>query len=375
VKDLEVFDNLDNSVAPFLSDNNVSAAEEKVSPTPFLCKTWSNLQWNVNITHEELINIVSTMLSELLLKCLQKDPSNSPTNWDILDKQLSNFVRRISTLYRHENRFHNWRHACHVTLGASYLMEKAQEDDVETNFVDSNPWHRFTLVFAALIHDVKHVGVSNRQLVMENHMLALIYDGGSCLERQSISVGISVFLEEFPELSVVILQGNPLFMRYINSVILVTDIMCKEVQLDSRDKFLRSVENRSSSGDETADLKIIRTEATMEQLMLLADVGHCAQQYETFLRWNRAFYEECLLANLDRRGFDPRSGWYAGQISFISDYVLPLAERCDKLTLRRCGLREGVEMNLMRWKAEGEAWTDRMVEETTPESLGVVSSV
>jgi len=89
VKDLEVFDNLDNSVAPFLSDNNVSASEEKFSATPFLCKTWSNLQWDANITHEELINNVSAMLSELLLKGRRKDPSNSPTNYKRRKKALA----------------------------------------------------------------------------------------------------------------------------------------------------------------------------------------------------------------------------------------------------------------------------------------------
>ena len=35
------------------------------------------------------------------------------------------------------------------------------------------------LVFSALIHDVEHQGVSNKQLVDENNPLAIKYDGKS----------------------------------------------------------------------------------------------------------------------------------------------------------------------------------------------------
>lgn len=45
--------------------------------------------------------------------------------------------------------------------------------------------------FAALIHDVKHLGLPNAQLEKDKHCLSLVYSQGSYLERQSIQVGLS----------------------------------------------------------------------------------------------------------------------------------------------------------------------------------------
>jgi hypothetical protein len=48
--------------------------------------------------------------------------------------------------------------------------------------ITSDPLTQFACVFAALIHDVDHVGVLNTQLVQENAPLATLYEGKSVAE-------------------------------------------------------------------------------------------------------------------------------------------------------------------------------------------------
>jgi hypothetical protein len=76
-------------------------------------------------------------------------------------------VQRMSMLYRDGNRFQNWRHACHVVLGVSYLRIKVQEDN---NVFYLDPWHGFFLTFPALIHAIKHDGVTIKQFKEEGNV-------------------------------------------------------------------------------------------------------------------------------------------------------------------------------------------------------------
>jgi class 3 adenylate cyclase len=361
-KELEEADLFDSDETIVVSPNKVA-----VQVQPILQECWSQLKWTANLTREELVTHVFELLSYLLVRCFPESNENSQIELESLQKDLMGLVQRISMLYRDGNRFHNWRHACHVVLGVSYLMIKVQEDYNVSSIV-LDPWYGFTLAFAALIHDIKHAGVTNMQLEEEGNIVAQIYgDRGSSQERQSLNVGMSILVEEFPQLARKILIGCPLFPKYMNTVIVSTDVFSKDVQARCLEKYAVAV-NVSDPDENGMDIE--QAEAILEHLMLQADVGHCSQQYETFLHWNRAFFEECLMAFLNNRGSDPRTGWYAAQISFLSNYALPLAARCESLMRGQYGLEDGVKRNLKRWMAEGEAWTDQMIEDLMPDAEG-----
>ena len=116
-------------------------------------------------------------------------------------------------------------------MSATFLIKEYHKgkDDIDVS-VESNPFVRFITVFAALIHvsmlpcnklyfltrfshfltilvqqDVKHAGRPNAQLVKDNHGLCSVYKG-SYLERQSIQIGLGIFIEDFPDLSTFVLQ-------------------------------------------------------------------------------------------------------------------------------------------------------------------------
>lgn len=52
------------------------------------------------------------------------------------------------------------------------------------------------LLFSALVHDVDHSGVSNRQLVIESDPLAITYNDQSVAENRSLAVAFSLFMQD-----------------------------------------------------------------------------------------------------------------------------------------------------------------------------------
>jgi len=60
----------------------------------------------------------------------------------------------------------------------------------------NDPTAMFALVFAALIHDVEHQGLPNRQLASENDRLAVLYNDQSIAENWSLYIAFSEFLQD-----------------------------------------------------------------------------------------------------------------------------------------------------------------------------------
>ena len=62
--------------------------------------------------------------------------------------------------------------------------------------IKDNPLSQFALLFSALVHDVEHTGVCNRQLVLESDELALLYNDQSVAEQRSLSIAFKVINKE-----------------------------------------------------------------------------------------------------------------------------------------------------------------------------------
>lgn len=102
----------------------------------------------------------------------------------IVKTQLHEFVLRISSMYR-DLPFHNFEHASHVAMSSAKLLkriidpadqhaEDKKEHEIARNLhrktfgISSDPLMQFTLVFAALICDIDHPGLSNVDQVRNN---------------------------------------------------------------------------------------------------------------------------------------------------------------------------------------------------------------
>lgn len=335
-----------------LSDHDtVSFAQLKKTP-------WSDIKWDPNLSRIDLVAAIHGLLSSMLWKCAAGVLPELPPNKSILDHELLRFVDRVSTLYE-DHPFHSWDHACQVVLSATYLIKEYDKakDDIGGP-IENNPFIRFITVFAALIHDVKHLGVPNAQLREEGHPLTVVYCQGSYQERQSIQIALGVFIEEFPELSTAILRLCPLFLHLVTSAVLATDVASPDIQSKIRTRFERVVIIQDEDVTE-----LDKTLAVVEQILLLADVGHCSQGYDNFLNWNGSFFHECLNDYHEGRGNDPRPGWHEGQLGFLEGYILPLAERCNAL-IPQCQLTKGTRRILRLWKKDGKEWTDKIIEQS-----------
>ena len=110
--------------------------------------------------------------------------------------QLETYARSILSGYK-DVPYHNREHAFHVMLSANKLIDlMIQEENTNLFGLRQDPLMLFGLVFAALIHDVEHQGVPNRQLVVEDDELAVMYNDQSIAENRSLSIGFAELLKD-----------------------------------------------------------------------------------------------------------------------------------------------------------------------------------
>ena len=117
--------------------------------------------------------------------------------------QLEDLATSIAQLY-HDNAFHNFEHACHVTMSANKLLQRIVvpkfQDSTEsskrahdyTYGLTSDPLTQFAIIFSAIVHDIDHHGVSNKQLTNEKNRLAAMYDDKSVAEQNSIDLAFEM---------------------------------------------------------------------------------------------------------------------------------------------------------------------------------------
>lgn len=138
--------------------------------------------------------------AEKAKKALGRDSVDLP---DKVVAQLDDLLTTISHLY-HDNSFHNYEHACHVTMSANKLLNRivtpASQENGEflkeahdyTYGLTSDPLTQFAIVFSTIIHDLDHSGVSNQQLIKEKNRLAVMYKDKSVAEQNSIDLAFEI---------------------------------------------------------------------------------------------------------------------------------------------------------------------------------------
>jgi len=150
------------------------------------------------------------IVDELKLSSCKPSTSQSTHEVDLPDEvhdQLDDFVTSIAMLYR-DNVFHNYEHACHVTMSANKFLTRVVNPEVNGLEDTSHrgpahgneyaygltgcPLTQFAIIFSALIHDIDHQGVSNKQLSDENNRIATMYNGKSAAEQNSIDLAFEV---------------------------------------------------------------------------------------------------------------------------------------------------------------------------------------
>lgn len=318
-------------------------------------------------------------------------------------KQLRAYVADIASMYR-ENAFHDIEHASHVTMSANKLMNRiVVPDDVDyeqgdtqrkshllqvaesvhnsTFGISSDPLAQFAIVFAALIHDVDHSGLTNAQLVTEKADVALKYDGQSVAEQNSVDVAWNLLMEpEYELLRQTIFPtatDRRRFRQLVVSTVLATDIIDQKLQLLRKNRWEKAFHSNADPNNMKEDMDRKAT-IVIEHIIQASDVAHTMQHWHVYCKWNQKLFLERYRAFVSGHDSeDPSVRWYEDEISFFDNYVIPLANK-----LKECGvfgvssdeyLGFAVE-NRMEWEVKGRDVVNDMLRRAQ-EAITMASAV
>lgn len=131
--------------------------------------------WNYDVlvyNYDELFDSVRYMLNVI----------HSTTEFQIPANTLTNFMKELSVKYLKENTYHNYHHACDVMHTTYRLVIVSKLHTVFSNL------EFFSMLIAALSHDVGHPGVNNAFLVKTRSDLAMFHNDKSPLENMHCSL-------------------------------------------------------------------------------------------------------------------------------------------------------------------------------------------
>jgi hypothetical protein len=305
----------------------------------------------------------------------------------IVSKQLHKYIEIIASMYR-SNPFHNFEHACHVTMAVNKLLTRISTPDLDdlqvgegdvlgkiashlhdyTHGINSDQLTIFAIVFSALIHDVDHSGVSNGQVIIENKEMAALYKNKSIAEQNSLDIAWDLLMStEFTDLRNCLFATQTELLRFrqvIVNVVLATDIFDKELN-DLRKKRW----TKAFSGDEasTEDFGDLRATIVIEHIIQASDVAHTMQHWHIYCKWNkRLFFEMYRAFKAGRMAKDPSDFWYQGELGFFDNYIIPLAKKlkdCNVFGVSSDECLNYAVKNRAEWEARGLEVLGEMMED------------
>jgi hypothetical protein len=270
--------------------------------------------------------------------------------------QLHDYVLTIAKMHK-TNKFHSFEHASHVSQSVIKLWSrisrdavalvspnktpkishkkqiKASSNDALSSLISGDPLMQFTCIFAALIHDVGHPGVSNALLVEEQAEIAVLYHNNSVTESNSIDVAWDLLMEpayeEFRKCIYSTQAELEQFRQCLVNCVLATDLVDKKLS----DKRQARWDTVFATKYATAKSREPNRKATLvlELLLQASDAAHYMQHWNIFVKWNRMEFEESDETFKSRRvvstQVDPSKGWYEHELAFFDTVVIPLARK------------------------------------------------
>eukprot|EP00526_Cylindrotheca_closterium_P004007 CAMPEP_0113645796 /NCGR_PEP_ID=MMETSP0017_2-20120614/24155_1 /TAXON_ID=2856 /ORGANISM="Cylindrotheca closterium" /LENGTH=1160 /DNA_ID=CAMNT_0000557583 /DNA_START=12 /DNA_END=3494 /DNA_ORIENTATION=- /assembly_acc=CAM_ASM_000147 len=301
-------------------------------------------------------------------------------------KELKEYVRTIASMYN-DNPFHNFEHASHVTMSVMKLLSRIVAPDIEgdesqlhdhTYGITSDPLTQFTVVLAALLHDVDHLGVPNSQLVKEVPELSDMYKDKSVAEQNSIDLAWALLMDDrFGNLRRSISSTTSELHRFrqlLVNTILATDIMDKELKALRNAKWDKAFSQDMMGGRGVGALTEInnrKATVVIEHLIQASDIAHTMQHWQVYRKWNQRLFKEMYRAYREGHADkDPSEGWYEGEIGFFDFYIIPLAKKLDECGVFGVSSHEYLnyaEQNRKEWEKKGRSVVADFIQEAREE--------
>lgn len=300
--------------------------------------------------------------------------------------ELRQYVNIIAAAY-HNNPFHNFEHACHVTMSVSKLLSRIVTPDLDvdknkrtskdgimsqihdyTYGINSDPLAHVAIIFSALIHDVDHRGVSNVQLAKEEPGMAALYRNQSVAEQNSLDVSWDILMTgQFDKLRKCLfgsIEELKRFYQVLVNVVLATDIFDKELNGLRKIRWNKAFHDETVPKEEANDL---RATVVIEHIIQASDVSHTMQHWHVYRKWNRRLFLEMSKAYKEgRMGADPASFWYKGELGFFDNYIIPLAKKLKECQVFGVSSDEYLNYavkNRAEWAERGEEIVAEMMKE------------
>jgi hypothetical protein len=318
---------------------------------------------------------------------IEQDSQNVSLSHEVI-QQLRACVSVIASTY-HNNQFHNFEHACHVTMSVDKFLKRMASPDLDpnqtkkdaasqlhdyTHGINSDPLAIFAIVFSALVHDMDHRGVSNAQLIKEEKEMATMYQNKSVAEQNSFDIAWSLLMEDqFSELRQCLFANKGELVRFRQvcvNVVLATDIFDKELNDLRKARWNRAFSNDQEGGNnastthETANL---RATIVIEHIIQASDVSHTMQHWHVYRKWNARLFHEMMQAyRSGRMGMDPSTFWYQGELSFFDNYIIPLAKKLKECNVFGVSSDECLTYamaNRAEWEQRGQQLLEEMMKE------------
>jgi 3'5'-cyclic nucleotide phosphodiesterase len=209
---------------------------------------------------------------------------------------LTNMVSTVHSRYN-ENKYHSFTHACHVLANCAKVLE-----DLVNQYPKFSKAEGLALLFAAFIHDIGHLGVSNETLVGESHALALLYSDQSVAEMHSLASGFEVIDNANNDIRVGFSPDErKIFRSTVIELVLSTNICDYERQRLLQHKLNIATETKLVNG--RADMSAYTSRLSIFNLVIrAADVGASMQNAETSRIWSHRFFLEQKDARIAARG-------------------------------------------------------------------------
>lgn len=257
-----------------------------------------------------------------------------------------------------------------MTLACNKLLGKISRCDTLSEYelhqrsfgISSDPLTKFAMIFACVIHDVGHIGISNDQLIREGASIAVRYQNQSIAEQNSFAIAWQLLMEKrFQFLRSCIYKTNAerkRFREILVNAVMATDVHDSERAKQRQERWEIAFRDYGTNGD-GRNLLNKRASVVIEGLIQMADVSHTMQHWNMYRRWNERLFEEMVNAfRIGRATWNPADVWYKGELSFFEKFVIPLAKRLNESGVFGPGgglhFISFAEENWNEWKCTGK---------------------
>ena len=273
---------------------------------------------------------------------------------------FSRFVSSIQQQYR-ANPFHSFYHAVDVTQTTFVLLTSFHAQRSLT------PVECFSLLLAALCHDVDHPALNNNYQTNAQTPLSLVYNDSSVLEHHHCSVTFHTLAQHTCNVFASFHHSDYVRARkVVTQGILSTDMAVHFGLVEKLREFVDGREREGRGGE--LDVGHI---SEGQRLVLFcvylhaADISNPCKRWELHKRWTDGLQQEMLgqgakEANegLERSlNTDPKELYgRVGEVTcgFVRTYVLPLFALLQRLMPEVELCLQGIEENMQRWMEEDE---------------------